>query len=345
MGDVRDAIERLYDLSDPLDPVDDGDIAAFEAEIGARLPNDYRTFLLLHNGGRLHINRTFKDLSLEVLFGLGKGEEKWPGELRWNREFYREIAEDWLMFGEVAGLNNFCLSLRKEDYGSVWVWDPDDWLPLYKTMTCLNCTFLDLLSQLQRDEGLYEARKTAASPEPLRSILRYDLPDSSVTLRRMALLTVATWPTGSGTRRMIAAACWPNVVPLLLQHGADVEARDSDGQTPLFSAASARSIDSVRALLRYGADPLAEDDPKVDSALQSLRTRDAEGRGTVFTMRAQLEGRGITVDYGLLESIVAAGERNEAEEAEAIEEYLGERVFFWNNGGGSYPRIGDRRDF
>jgi len=50
------------------------------------------------------------------------------------------------------------------------------------------------------------------------------------------------------------------VIELLVKHGADLEARDSDGRTPLMHAAScAENIDVIERLIHLGADLKAED--------------------------------------------------------------------------------------
>lgn len=69
--------------------------------------------------------------------------------------------------------------------------------------------------------------------------------------------TTSACDEGRRTSLHVAAAHWPNVVPILLRHGADVEAKNMSGQTPLYCAAASRSIDSVRALLQYHANPLS----------------------------------------------------------------------------------------
>jgi len=51
---------------------------------------------------------------------------------------------------------------------------------------------------------------------------------------------------------------WPRVAKLLLEHGADPNARDHEGRTPLHHAA-VHSIDSVKLLLVAGADPRVRD--------------------------------------------------------------------------------------
>jgi hypothetical protein len=50
-----------------------------------------------------------------------------------------------------------------------------------------------------------------------------------------------------------------NVARLLLDHGADINTRDNNGEIPLHIAVSNRYIELVRVLLEYGADVGAED--------------------------------------------------------------------------------------
>lgn len=45
----------------------------------------------------------------------------------------------------------------------------------------------------------------------------------------------------------------------LARRGADMEARDPDGETPLFYAMASKSVEAVELALRWGADPLALD--------------------------------------------------------------------------------------
>ena len=54
------------------------------------------------------------------------------------------------------------------------------------------------------------------------------------------------------------SASWKGGVDLLLSLGAKIEARDYQGHTPLHAAADSHKSESVRALLRKGADPNAK---------------------------------------------------------------------------------------
>lgn len=49
-----------------------------------------------------------------------------------------------------------------------------------------------------------------------------------------------------------------HVVITLIKHGADIEAKCSEGVTPLNAAASGGFADAVQVLIAHGADPLTE---------------------------------------------------------------------------------------
>lgn len=67
------------------------------------------------------------------------------------------------------------------------------------------------------------------------------------------------------------AARWQGNVGLLVRLGADVEARDNDGNTPLHRAACKGAAETVEQLLALGADPLARNSEGLTPLEQSLR--------------------------------------------------------------------------
>jgi len=73
-----------------------------------------------------------------------------------------------------------------------------------------------------------------------------------------------------------AAARDPASLRLLLEAGADPNARQQGGLTPLHAAAHADHVDMARLLLEHGADPAAQADDGRDAA--QIATDDGSGR-------------------------------------------------------------------
>lgn len=99
-------------------------LAAFEAELGTRLPPAYRGFLRHRNGGVLRANLVvvrgwmFAHTDVYALFGLARHLE--TCDLRWNREVLRGVTgEDLLPVACDAGGSPFCLDLSGGPCGRV----------------------------------------------------------------------------------------------------------------------------------------------------------------------------------------------------------------------------------
>lgn len=86
----------------------------------------------------------------------------------------------------------------------------------------------------------------AESPEVARELIDYGAdPNAEVEVQHY--------------RPLHAHHSRPSVLRVLLENGADVNAREITGCTPLLTAASACCLESVRILLEYGADPCVRD--------------------------------------------------------------------------------------
>jgi uncharacterized protein len=93
------------------------------------------------------------------------------------------------------------------------------------------------------------------------------------------------WMTGTALHAA-AAGSHASIVRMVLEAGADPNARQRHGYTPLHSAAANADLESVEALLAAGADPAARTDDG-DTALTLAEK--SEDLVTVETVRAALD--------------------------------------------------------
>src|SRR6201996_5865555 len=73
----------------------------------------------------------------------------------------------------------------------------------------------------------------------------------------------------------------PQVIRLLLEHGADVSARDDTHSTPLHLASSNGNNDAVKLLIRHGADVNAQDERHMTPLHRAASSRLAFRRNVV----------------------------------------------------------------
>ena len=133
------------------------DIERIEAEIGLNLPVVYREFLLRHNGGKpkpdaVRYNGDYFDY---VGFFYSEQFRSYASDLIRSIASYKElIPSHYFPIGESPGGDVYCLSLKKEDYGSVYYWDHEianyDGEPWEENMIKLANTLSEFI------EGLYE---------------------------------------------------------------------------------------------------------------------------------------------------------------------------------------------
>lgn len=108
--------------------VTESEVTAFEDRIGHRLPDDYRSFLLEVNGGRLGTHTVFVDGSLNMLFGLNAPDER-DDLLSWalNERSRSQLPNrDLLFVGYDDGGRPILLGLAGEHRGEVWLENTSD---------------------------------------------------------------------------------------------------------------------------------------------------------------------------------------------------------------------------
>jgi hypothetical protein len=137
-----DELVRLVEKRSP--PAPEAEIARFEREIGATLPEDYRRFLAACNGGYLGGRLWFTRPGLQGrhahvgLHHVGGFRTESHFSLDWARGCYQSPDElripldlVWVMDDPFG--NAFCVGIAGEHRGRVYFWDheeepdPDEW--------------------------------------------------------------------------------------------------------------------------------------------------------------------------------------------------------------------------
>lgn len=119
---MRIYLRNLVVNPNPFGAADEDTISSFEASIGARLPAEYRKFLLLYNGGRFK-SRRFKgkggiDGRLHHVFGLHDGPKYLRLTENWKLSNYYEIGDlapnvnDFLVFADTGTGDLLLISLQ-----------------------------------------------------------------------------------------------------------------------------------------------------------------------------------------------------------------------------------------
>lgn len=125
-------------IMDPYPAITRLELQQFENKLGFVLPADYKAFLLENNGG-IPESELFwsepRQQELEVSYFLGLD----PTQTDANTEGFYDLNcayEDLLFYNLQQGFllpiapdsegNDYCLSLREQDYGQIYLWDQED---------------------------------------------------------------------------------------------------------------------------------------------------------------------------------------------------------------------------
>lgn len=255
-------VVRTFTLERSGPPLTRKDIEAFEREIGGRLPDDYKDFMLAHNGGfpRTGLTFTWKGetetlLAFEELTPRGVNQGL-RGGLRYLRGLNPVTADG---FVPIAGLghNYICLAVRGK-VGAVFhtvytdktVYEKDlvsvdvRMEPLARSFT----EFLESLTEIPpppycRIEDLgkrgtaEDLAKFLAEGNSINAVGRdkQTLVCEAVTFNNMPMIRecIKRGASLSGTLHAAVNHSRTNLIEMLVKAGANINERDEHGSTPL----------------------------------------------------------------------------------------------------------------
>jgi cell wall assembly regulator SMI1 len=139
-------------------PVDDATILAFESKFNIKLPDEYRRFLLSHNGGNPSPKKIItQDKKIESMvstfFPLSDfTEDNLVNEFEGLTQA-RQIPPNFISIAMDPAENRIVLSIYGDDVGKVyyWSWDEEPKKPTcsYKYLRLIANNFDDFLSSLK----------------------------------------------------------------------------------------------------------------------------------------------------------------------------------------------------
>ncbi len=147
--------------SNPYGILDVADLEAFEARIGCRLPDEYRRYLLAHNGGEYEkiIFPGEPSFTMHHVLGLHNGPDYYRLERRfplWETCDLEDVKEQLERLLFIADTTTGDAILLNCDDGSIWFFDPHDVTGepdqnLKEDMICLASNFDAFIEQLVSD--------------------------------------------------------------------------------------------------------------------------------------------------------------------------------------------------
>ena len=182
-----------------------------------------------------------------------------------NRIGYRDIVGDMLDTRDPAMVGEAYEHLRREP-DLVHIAGNDGWLLLHEAAAGWRYADAELLLELGTDPStradrghtpLYFATNHFVRRDPLPA--EEGARVARLLLDRGAEVDAESGPIRTRPLHMAARRGHVPIAAVLIEHGADIEARDIDGATPLRRAVNCGHPDIVALLLAHGADPHAPD--------------------------------------------------------------------------------------
>ncbi len=253
---IDDAI--LCRLQDSGQPFSRSELAALETKLGLQFPEDYREFLLCYNGGVWRHGVECKvrtpswcvdELIVSVMHGIVPESCDAACDILHDCETFKDrIPADCVPIMDALG-NPIFLDLGPANYGKVYYYNRSHEGGEESLVYLIADSFTEFM-QVLRPTPFEDASEILpafqAVEQGQQHVVREFLVDGGkVDLRNAAGWTLAT---------CAARNSWPRILEVLLEAGADPNARDRKGWCPAHHAIWACSLDCTKLLLAAGAD-------------------------------------------------------------------------------------------
>lgn len=269
-------------LQDSLDyQITQADLDELETELPAQLPSGLRQLLLERNGGHFrhgmgfpvkHPTREVSGGCLHTLFGLAGYSDETDGDIRYRAGYYwRKGLPNWLVPFASSFCDPICFATSGSRRDAVIMWDLEGGISgdnLYRVADSFY-EFLELL--VIEDEGSYFSETVPILEDiergRIEAVVDYLADGGNVECHNEEAHTLLM---------CAARTSWPDILELLLAHGASLQAVDGAGRGPLYYGVFNNSIDCVKLLLSAGADPNVRD--KSGESVLDLAKRESNDR-------------------------------------------------------------------
>lgn len=249
-------LDRLQNCWDQITEAQAGQL---QDNLGIAFPDDYRQFLLRFNAGDwahgvwIHVPGLAPDYDrfhITRHFGVVPNKRFWSHDMQaMHDQFSAEVPDVYLAVMSGHG-GMICLRRHGQDQGSVHFWDMQRCRCREDFMFPIADSFTEFLLGLNPDDDEESYRETlpafqACERGDKQAVGQYLADGGKVDLRN---------ERGETLTACAAFNSWPKIVGLLLEAGADPNARDALQRSPLHQAALSSSLDSAKLLLAAGAD-------------------------------------------------------------------------------------------
>jgi len=238
-------------------------ISAFEDEIGGRLPEDYKHFLLAHNGGVCEplLGLPWTGGLEKVGWFLALYSDDYHGirnSLRHLRELNAEIGSQYLPIAATLSECDICLACRRNHFGAAYftaykykIAYRHDLVPIDVTMVPLANSFTELIEYLEEIPDPHcpvEHLGKEGTADDLQRYLAEGHSIDSVSKNKLTILCEAIrfnnlsiinaciehGANMSGSIKMAVQSGQTEPLEFLVKAGANINERDEFGDTPLY---------------------------------------------------------------------------------------------------------------